>query len=393
MSTFDELTKPLTTAEAKQAIYDAIAALGINTTLWQPGAPTRTMIAGTSIVLSALSQLQAAMGRGGFLALATEDWLTLLAKYLYDVDRDPGSFATGEVTLDNASGFVYVLDIGDLVVTNSTRGTSYRNTEAVTVGALATDVIVAVQAIELGSGSNAGAGEIDTLTTTLAGVTVTNESALRGTDEELDAALRIRCLEKTGTLSPNGPKDAYSYVARSTKRADGSSIGVTRVRTIPDGDGNVKVYVATASGGVTGTVGDLDTDLGVIDEAIQTHAVPHAVIADVDSAVALTINVVYELWISDSVTLSDEQIEEAIEERLNAFFASQPIGGRVISPASGKVYVEAIEAIIGGTFAVDELVKLAVTTPAADVDVDQDEAPVGDTIGVTAIHRVAGSVL
>lgn len=392
MATLEELTSPLSTDEVKAAIYAALEAKGLSVTTWKPGAPTRTIIAAVSIVLSALSQLQALTAKSGFLALAEGDWLTLVARHVYGVERDLGSFATGFVEVTNSSGFVYGLDPGDLVVTNSTSKQSYRNTEAVTITAGAVDLSIAVQAIELGSDATSIEGEIDTLTTSLQGVTVTNANALVGSDPETDATLRLRCSEKTGVASPNGPRDAYAYVARSTVNEDGASIGVTRVKVIPDGFGTVDVYLATGSGGVTGTVGDTSTDLGAIDEAIQTRVVPEGVTANVQSATPLSVAVTYELWVSDTTSLTDEQITELVEERLLAYVSGVQIGGFVISPATGKVYVSALESVIGGALG-DETIKVVVTAPAADVDVDIDEAPVLGTVTVTAIHQVAGAVI
>jgi phage-related baseplate assembly protein len=119
-------------------------------------------------------------------------------------------------------------------------------------------------------------------------VTVTNAAAFVGTDEETDVDLKVRCVAKLGSLSPNGARDAYNFIARSATRADGSPIGITRVRTIPDGIGGVDVYLATPSGGVTGTSGDPLTDLGAVAAAIWETTEPLAVEATVASATKIT---------------------------------------------------------------------------------------------------------
>src|SRR5262249_16618862 len=144
---------------------------------------------------------------------------------------EEGSFATGSITASNSTGFSYSGGAGDLVVLDSVTQKTYRNTAPFSIGSMATGVVIPIQAVELGTGSNAAAGDIDTLVTVLAGVTITNPAALVGADPEDDVALALRCKEKTGTLSPNGPRDAYAYFARSATRADGSAIGVTRVAT------------------------------------------------------------------------------------------------------------------------------------------------------------------
>ncbi len=381
--TLDELTEPLTVDEAKTAIYDALEAVGVDTTTWKPGAPTRTIIAGVAIVLAAFSRLQADIAKSGFLDTAAGDWLTLVAKYVYGVERDTGSFATGTVTLTNSGGGVYPVDPDDLVFLNSSSGKTYRNTAPFTVGAMST-LDVSVRADEIGSASNATATEIDTLVTTLIGVTVTNDAAILGNDAETDEALRTRCREKLGSLSPNGAKDAYAYFARTTKGADGESLGVTRVKAVGTGTGLVEVYIATDSGEVTGDANDPETPLGAINAAIQLNVVPLAVTATVASATPKEIDVNYDVWLKDTVGYDEDEAEELINDALAEYFASVPIGGEVISPAAGKVYKSAITAVIGGVFP-DHVVRVDVDVPLADVAIDEDEAPVMGTPGVNVV--------
>jgi hypothetical protein len=388
VTTLAELVVPLTVEEVKASIYDALVASGVKTTSWKPGAVARTIIAGVAIVGAAFSRLQADIANGGYLDSSSGPWLVLLARHVYGVEKDLGSFATGIVEADNAGGGVYSGDAGDLIFTNSTTGKSYRNTASFSIGAAETDVEIAVQAVELGSDSTAAATEIDTLETPLVGVTVSNPTALVGTDPESDDALRLRCRESLGALSPNGPRDAYAFVAKGVLRDDGSSIGVTRVRTVPDGFGNVDVYVASGSGGVTGTVGDLGTDLGLVDDEIQRLVTPLGVTADVQTATALSIPLTYELWIRSDTGLTDTEINDLIEDAHTSSMAVQPIGGTLIEGEStGRIYKQAVETVLGRALPAGSLIDLGVTDPAGDVDVAADEAPVAGTVTPT-IHQV-----
>lgn len=377
--TLDELTTPMTVDEAKTAIYDALAAKGVRTTSWKPGAVVRTIVACVAIVLAAFSRLQAMIAEGGFLETAEGVWLDQVAYYVYGVTRSPGSFASGTLTFDNAGGGVYSGGIGDLVVRSSTTDKTYRNTEPFTIGALATGVEIAFSAVELGSDSTAPAGTIDELVTTLSGVTVTNAAALVGTDEESDVDLRTRCAAKLGVLSPRGAADAYEYVARSAVAADGTPIGVTRVRTIPDGVGGVDVYVATASGGVTGTDTDPDTDLGAVAAAIWESCEPLAVEATVQSASALTIAVTYELWVRGRDGARAVDIEPLVADALAEYLSQVPIGGD-----GGYVRQSAIEAVIGSVR--DDVTRVVVTVPSGDLALLLANAPVLGTVTATAIH-------
>ncbi len=393
MTTLDVLLTPMTVDEAHEAIYTAIAARGVRTTSWKSGAVVRSMIASFAVVLSGLSHMQAQLAKMGFIEHAEGEWLTKVAYYVYGVDRDLGSFAAGTFTFDNASGAVYSGSPGDLIVSSSVTGKEYRNTAAYTIGALATGVEIDFEAVELGSASSAGAGDVDTMVTALTGVTVTNATAIVGTDEEDDATLRLRCREKLGALSPNGPADAYAYFARSARKDDGTSAGVTRVRVIPDGTGTVDVYIATASGAVTGTIGDTSTALGAVDDAIQRNVVPLCVTANIASVSTVVVPVTYEIWVRSTIGLTDEQVETTIQTALETFFATHPIGGEIILPAGGKLYVDALRAAIADALPPRSLVKLSITLPAADVSLAEDEVATLGTLTATAVHTVTGEVV
>src|SRR5690606_14818917 len=88
---------------------------------------------------------------------------------------------------------------------------------------------VDVIAFEAGSASSSSAGEITEIVTTMLQVTCSNPVALIGRDEESDPALRQRCRDSLGALSPNGPQAAYEYWAKSALRADGQPVNVNRV--------------------------------------------------------------------------------------------------------------------------------------------------------------------
>jgi uncharacterized phage protein gp47/JayE len=386
--TLAELTNPLTADEVEAAIYAAVEARGCSTTAWKPGAVVRTIIAGVSIVLSAFSELAALVAASGFLDLASSDWLTLLAQYVFGVERLGGTFATGEVTLTNTSGMPYSGGADDLIVQNSSTDAVYRSTGGWQVNPYDT-ADVEVKAVEVGSDSTSPATDIDTLVTTLGGVTVSNAAALVGVDSEQDAALRVRCLERTGALSPNGPKDAYGYVARNAVTSDGDAIGVTRVATQAFGDGSVDVWVATASGAVTGDASDPDTDLGAIAAAIYEQAEPLSVKAVVASATALTIPVTYELWIYTSAGLTESEVEDLVEAALGELLSGTPIGAHLVG-YNRTVYLDDIISSVDAVRV--EVFHVEVSAPGANVDVDIDEVPVLGTVTAT-INFVSGGDL
>jgi hypothetical protein len=380
MATLTELTAPLTADEIKTAIYAAIAAEGTSTTNWKPSSVVRTIIAIVAAILAAFSTLSALLARAGFLSTSSGYWLTLVAWYVWGVARVVATYATADVTLVNATGNEYTLDPGDLILANSTTGKTYVNTDTVVIGGLATVTDVPVVAQESGSGSSAIAGAIDTITTGPLNVTVTNPSAAVGLDDESDTALIARCLSSLVAASPNGAREAYSYFARNAVRSVGTSIGVTRTRVFPSTTtGQVSIYVATPSGGVSGTVGNLNTDLGALDDYLQRNVVPLCVVLTTASAVEASVPVTYEAWVYDTGLWTEVTLEAAVETALAAKLALEPIGGHVIGSAVGKVFAQVLESTINAT--ASDIFKVEVS--GSDVELDEDEVPVLGTVTAT----------
>lgn len=381
----DDLTTPMSVDDVRQSIYSIIALTGVDVTNWKPGAIVRTIISAVAIVIAAMSNISALSTKSGFLALSSGDWLTLVAHYVYGVDRILASTASGTLTLTNTSGGVYVVAAGDLIVSSSSTGKLYHNTAGFTLNAVSS-LTIAITALEPGSASTAFIGEIDTLQTSLTGVTCSNPVALVGTDDEDDAALRARCSEKLGSLSPFGPSDAYAFAARSALRLDGTPVGITRVRTTKDTAGNVDVYVATPSGAVSGTVTDTSSDLGAVNDAIQKNAAPLGITANVHTAVPVTIPITYELWMYNTSGLSEAQITSQIASKLAALFANEALGGDVINVLPGKLYQDTIEFAISS--AVPGIFRVVLSAPASDVSLNVSDVTILGAITVTAIHQV-----
>lgn len=387
-----DLTKPATRADVQASIYRVLGTLGVNTTSWASGAVVRTMVVAVSAMLSAFSSLQAQIASSGFLDLAEGDWLTLVARYVYGVERLEATFAAGFVTLVNAGGGIYNVDPGDLIVATTVTGDpksgkTYRNDAAFTLGAGQT-ITVAITAVEAGADSTTGAATITVLTTALLNVTCSNAASLVGLDAEKDPALRLRCSEKLGALSPMGPWDAYAYAARNAHRSTGEPCGITRTRTLKDGFGNVTLVVASASGTVTGTIGNLATDLGAVDEAIQQLSAPLAVTAHTESAAAVNQAVTYELWAYNTSGQSSAQIQQSVSDVLTSFTERQPIGGNTLAPGdtTGYVWLDAIKAAISGVL--PQVFHVVVTVPGGDVALTLTQVmTLGTVTGV--VHQVA----
>lgn len=385
--TIAELTVPLTRAEVQASIYDVLAAVGVNTSAWKPGSVVRTMIVGVSAVFAAYSSLMASIARSGFLETSDGEWLTLVAWYVYGVERRAASSAAGDVVFTLTGGAIYNLDPGDVIVRNAATGHTYRNTEAFTLDPAHPIATVGVVATEAGTDSNADAHAISQLVTSLLGVTVDNPVALFGADVEGDPSLRQRCTERLGALSPMGPWDAYSVALRNAVRQDGTNIGIARISLVVDGYGHVDCYCATATGAVTGDMTDPATDLGAAQLAVLQNAAPQAVTARVYGATELPLAVTYSVWMYNTTGQTVVQITDRIHDAIVAFIRAQPVGGNVIDPAlPGHIFIDALRSAIAATYR--EIFHVEVTAPPTDQALTKQQVATVGAITATQIVQV-----
>lgn len=377
MTSIDDLTTPVTTDEAKTSFYESLAVAGVDTTSWKPGSVVRTIIAVIAILFSATTQLIAELAKSAFLELAVGAWLTLVARYQYGVERLEATFGTGTLIITNTGGGVYDLDPGDLVVRNPDTDKTYTNAGVVHVGASSTQTITII-AQEAGSASTSAIGTVVELVTGLLNVSVVNPTAVVGSDEEEDGALKLRCRDKLGARSANGPADAHAGIARGARRADGTAIGVNRIRIVKDGKGNGYIYLATPSGVVTGDAEDPSTDLGVINDLIQRQAAPLGFTAHTLSATPRNFDCAYSVWMLDTSGLTPTQVQQKIALALGDYLKRVPIGGYVIDGQPGRVYLDDVRTAIKN--AVPQIFHVTFATPSADVDMNALEFPVLGTI-------------
>lgn len=373
--------------ESKESIYegmlDVARALGLPVSSWQAGDPTRSQLLAEAEALAARDANEVGYIKSGFLDDATGMWLKVVAYQFFGITVPEATFASTEVVLTNGGGGFYPdIEPGDLTFKNSTTGKTYTNT---TGGTLAsgpgTTLTVTVVADERGSDSSASAGEIDEMVTAYLGVTCTNPTAAIGVDEQDEEVTRQQCRERVGRTSPNGPKDAYSDVARDTTLTGLSY--APRVRTYGDSDtGIVTVYLANASGGVP------EADRAAVELAILEHATPLCITPSVLACTAVPVAVTYTLWIYKRANKTTAEIAEAVEEALEQMVARQPIGGDIIPPAStGSLYRSLIESTIRETFAGDAF-RVSVATPSSDIALTNGQVATLGTVTAT-VHIIA----
>lgn len=268
-------------------------AIGLPVTSWQDGDPTRSLYMYLAEVLNSLEGQVAEYIKAGFLSSAAGEWLTILAHEVFGLDRTEATFGTPTITLRNTKAGFYVLDPGDLTVKDSATGKTYHSTSVpldpvtlVPIGPLSAGVVALFQltADEAGSDSNCPANSIDTLVTTFNGVAFVSSTASIGQDEQSDPDLKLQCASTLGALSPNGPADAYEFVARNALLTGVTE--VTRAKATQDGTtGDVTVFVASASGSVSGP------SVAAVQAAEEQWATPLCITPTVVSSSAVAVNV------------------------------------------------------------------------------------------------------
>lgn len=355
----DELISTQTSDEIKAGIYSTLETEGIATTSWQSGSPLRTIIALVSELFGITGSLVVLGIKLGFLDFAEGDWLRLLATSMYDVTPIEATFASTDVTIDNGGGGLYIFDPGDVVFKNSTTGKTYTNAGAFTVNPLETGVVTNVRALEIGTDSNAAPGQIDSFVTTFLGLTVTNAFSAVAVDAESDVALRQRCRDSLGALSPNGPRSAYDYVAKTPELNGGVTITRTKILT-PPGDGTLTLVIAGPAGAVSGG------DVALVQDGIDNHATPETVTVTVESADSLALTIVTDVYVSTSANMVDSEWQDLIKAKLLGYVPTIPIGGIELTPGVGQILWRAI---IGQIEDASAFVFHATLTPETDLSV------------------------
>lgn len=369
--TLEELFTPITREQVVESMLSVAEQLSLPIEAWQPESVGREILEITGQKVSDQSATGAVAAAAGLLDFAEGDWLTLSADQIYEVERIEATFATGTFRLTNTSAVVYVLAAGDVRAAHDDTGQTYTSTTGGTLNPSSTLDITLV-ADEPGSASNAVVGDITTLVTPLFGVTGSNTTVFVGLDEESDDQLVARARESIAKASPNGPKDAYNYYAKTAVRADDTSIGVTRTNVV-QGNLTVTVYVADATGAISAS------DLALVNTFIQENVVPTGFTATVLNATEVEVDAAATVYLATGSSLNLADVQTAVEERLVDYFANAPIGGYLVS--GGFIFTSAI---VGEIFqaAPDDIIKVVLTTPAADVALDPDEVAVLDTVTI-----------
>lgn len=373
------LLAPVTAAQVRAKFVSMLNILGIPADKWRAGGVASSILTVTSMTYANFSLLVAAGVASQFLPTATGDWLTLLAQYVYNVIRQPATFAQGVVTFTNVGGGIYSFGPGEVTLQNAVTQRTYTNVNTLSIGAgsLGSPTVVANVAViaqTAGSASSADPGDISALVTQMLGVSVTNPSSVVGLDAQSDANLVQVCQSKLGSLSVGGPSAAYQYavdVAINPTTLLPVSVNRRSVQLAPS-TGTVNVTVASASGPVSA-----DDITGII-ASIVGVAVPDAVTFAVASAVPVTYAPSITVWAQGLAGVDGATLAQQAADAITQYVEAYPIGGVAKGSGSSKLWgsgvAGAIKDVSSAIFAVDGATDL--TLLANQVAVDSVPTPV-----------------
>lgn len=229
----------------------------------------------------------------------------------HGLTRKPATKATGQVTITGTQGTV--IPAGSLFATGA--GIQFQTTTEVSINETG-QVTANIEAVEVGASGNVPARAINTIPVAIPGVTaVTNTNPTTGgTDEESDADLLARLLEKVRNPATSGNVAHFKQWALEV-----AGVGDAKVFPLWNGNGTVKVVI------IDGNKQPASAELvqAVADYIEEVRPICYAV--TVVSATALNINVSATLTLDPAYMLTQVQptIEAAITEYLKSIAFQQ----------------------------------------------------------------------
>ncbi len=224
MSLFDNLLNGLTADEIFDSIVSSLPTTF--TTDWSDGSVPKTMLQGWSAALSrAYTSVVGPIAKSGFLNLAVDSWVPLIAVYVYGIAPYPALQTQGKIRFRVAPGSGPYPIASAIVATDAAPALRYFSTNKAPISiSSAADVWIPIKAEFPGSAYNVLEGQITKLTTSLPGVTVSNVPegtdpswiTTYGADAELVKQIIERCARRLGRLSKlqNYPTDGYISLIR-----------------------------------------------------------------------------------------------------------------------------------------------------------------------------------
>lgn len=323
----------------------------------------------------------------------------------FGVARLDATFATGTITITNASGSAQSFAPGSLTFTRDTPflgqtyAPTYRNAPDVSIYtnpdgtatvANGNTIDIHIVAEEQGIGSNADAGTVSLVTVLATGATATNAAAILAASRESADPYRDRCRIARSLLSLQGPADAYRFIALGAMKDDdgnifffppgslttavgidslgtfqqfpnarGTTLGINRVYVRRDSStGLVVAYFATASGDPGAQA---LTDLTALFDQVYW---PDCTTRSFNRAVEVTVNLVGTIKAKSGAGVTTSSIDAAATAAASAAFPTYDIGGFDQTAGAGTLYKQELESMVNGSDSHIYLVTLG--TPAGN---------------------------
>lgn len=361
MFSLEQLRDPPTEDEALEELKGLLSDAGLITTDWVPGSVELTLLRLSAFLYSNLGERASTLSKVFFNDDSEGDALTALSDSHFDNQRVGAVRTQGQMLLSLSVGNgPYNFAIGEVSVVADDQF-EYTNTTAGTLSGPSYTLTLSFEASDFGSAYNI-ANDAE-LRTTFNGVTVFNPAqagsdtwiSRLGADEESDEVLRIRNSTKWSTLATGEMvNERVRYLALSAS-ADVHDVYVDDQN--PRGAGTVDVYCA----------GDLFTAPGGSVAEVQ-HKLTGSFFGGSSRILALAapeleFNRTVTVYYKPSAVL--DEVTTAVEEALDTWIASVPIGGLDFSP--GPNHVASIGDLIALLEGIETVRKAVVQTAGTDI--------------------------
>jgi uncharacterized phage protein gp47/JayE len=369
MLSFEQLSTPITSAQAEEEIIQRLSELGFASRGWQSESMQLTLgVKLPAWLYSRFTVYVSSVVVGMFNDSATGDLLTRFSASHYDNTRVPAVAAQYTVrhTVASGQGPHTGIQVGDLIASNGTK--TYRNITTDDLTSAAT-VDLVYEAEEPGQDSNTADGTLNFLVTSLAGVTITNPAnsiVQAGANEESDESLKIRNPARWSGLSIESPADHYRGLALTV-----AGIGRCEVDdTNPRGPYTLDVYVA----GPNAAAGE--TARAEVEALLDTQRSPTADV-EVIEPTTQTITVAGTVYVNRAYSSSaPAAVVAAIEAHVNTI----AIGGAQLTESQKGVAEDGVKEAIRGVAGVQNV---NLTSPVADVTITGFRLAVANTAGLS----------
>jgi hypothetical protein len=369
---YEQLTTPVTEAQAEEDSIEVLADLGFTATSWQSGSDQLTFVKLAARMWSKFTEYAAAVAKLGNNEDARGVGLERYSASVYDNTKIKATKTVGKMLFTTTSGEgPHGINLGDIVVTDDV--STYRNTETGTLTSAAA-VSLTMEAEVAGSASVIPHGSALSMVSSFAGVTVTNPvitgsdtwMTTVGVDDESDPNLQLRNSTKWATLGAG--EVVLDRVVNLMLNASSDIKKVVVDDENPRGVFTADVYI----GGELSVVGDpaLEAAQLALDGNFfknQTLGLDPRVRALKSTELPLTLvgTVYYDSNLTEAV------VTQNVETALRDFIKSVPIGGFNYPPVLSHVVTigdiqQAIENATG-------VLTAEITTPSANIEFNFEE--------------------